>query len=937
MSIKQAVTHCMPRSTMVVLFTGGLYILSCSAWANDLPPVSEFAGDVTVNEIQTDGNNSVEYIELYFNQQANITGWTLFSNGPGASATGGCTLDGAYSQGTFLVIDDNCLDWHPNQREVYLHDANGDLVHFVSLWHPGNQKNQGVQGVYGNPDDWPDEYNDLTTNLNDLDPDLDNYCASIDGQTREVLWNPEGESCESTRGESNQGADDEDNFDFINLTFDAAAALTCEPLNISAQACNDANGGCSTFGGEVTFNFEVQSGQASFNPGSVNTQTGSAASGLAAGEAGEVVIAAQSTPEATEEPALYCNGEPADNNNCTIEFADARFIFENANGDTDLDAVTRYAGKPSNVQLRAVRKDDATQTCVAALAGEQSVDLGFECINPDTCHGSNPDFLINDSAITANDAGSGLSYSTQTLTFNNNGVAALEANYFDAGQIKLHAKADIEVEQETVTIQGASERFTVVPAGLCVGMNGSESGFDCSSNPDETCSVFKAAGEAFTLNISARTWQEDFGENWDNSAAFCDTEITPNFAMDGIGLSSSVIAPEDGVDGTLTPSSFDIAVGDDPTLVSTAQMEVGVFDLIATPKDYFGHAMRGGVLAQVGRFTPAYFTLANPQVNPGCAGSGFTYMDQPFSLAFNLIPRAKQFDEGEEVFPGPETQNYTGAFVRFDENNWYRQHNSSDSIVGVLEPSEQADALEARLQTEPLDMTLPEADNFTGTPFVYPQWLNRLAPQDDAGVADGPFQMVYALSNLADTDGVFLEVRENGAVVREEIAINTTPALMRHGRLALDQAHYYRTIGTDAELTIDATAEYFDSAAGRWQHSADDGCSNLEGVDIRLRNNFADSVEQGDQPDEIVINEDGDQTERNPVGNWDNGRQPITFSAPGGEVGGFVDVMPQLDNKYWLQFAWDGSGEHDQNPRGRVSWGIYRGEDNVIHIQEIWN
>jgi len=725
-----------------------------------------------------------------------------------------------------------------------------------------------------------------------------------------------------------------DSYDYIDLRFAENAALTCESLPIKAYACND-DSGCDYYTDKVSISFQTTAG--SFFPSSAiyESESNPAVSNLAVTQPVEVNISVTADPQPTGPIPLYCNGKPADGNSCTIKFADARFIFENATGETDLNRITRYSGKPSDIQLRAVRKDDQTQTCIAALEGSQTVGFGFECINPDTCHSSNPDFLVNDIAISANDSGAGISYTNQTLTFDANGVADLQAIYFDAGLVALHAKADIKVEQETVEITGKSEAFSFVPAGLCVAMDQSESGYNCSDNPDASCSVFKAAGEEFTLNISARIWQEDFGESWDNRAAFCDTAITPNFAMDAIDLVSSVVAPEDGVDGALIPETFGIEIGNTPTDVITAQSEVGVFDIQAIPGEYFGHPMIGGVLAQVGRFTPAYFTLENAQVNHGCAGE-FTYMDQPYSLSFNLIPRAGMDAEGNKVYPGTQTQNYRDGFVRFDEDSWYQQGNG-DLVIGLLEPEALVDDLTKRLDAHTESMTMPSVDNFARGAFVYPLQFNRLNPEDGSGIADGPFELIYSITNMADLDNVFVSASEGNNLYTEDIRFDTAPASMRHGRLTLGQDHYYRTTGSDAALEIDAVAEYFDSSIGRWRHNTDDTCSDLAGVDIRLLNNVAESAALGNEQDQIMISEDGETT-RNPVGSWDLGKQPIEFTAPGGQAGGFVDVIPQLATDYpWLQFTWDGDSRHSQNPRGRASWGIFRGEDSVIHIQEIWN
>lgn len=169
------------------------------------PPLSDDAGKVVINEIQTDGNNNLVYVELYFLVSTNVTNWTLHTNGPGGSASGTCTLPaGTYDAGTFMVIDQSCLGWHTNQREIYLLDADGKLVHYISLWKEDGSQDSKNGGDFGDPADFGSEYDGFVTNLNDIATDFDNYCAEIDGATGEVLWNTGGD-CESTRGTSNGG------------------------------------------------------------------------------------------------------------------------------------------------------------------------------------------------------------------------------------------------------------------------------------------------------------------------------------------------------------------------------------------------------------------------------------------------------------------------------------------------------------------------------------------------------------------------------------------------------------------------------------------------------------------------------------------------------------------------------------------------------------
>ena len=38
----------------------------------------------------------------------------------------------------------------------------------------------------------------------------------------------------------------------------------------------------------------------------------------------------------------------------------------------------------------------------------------------------------------------------------------------------------------------------------------------------------------------------------------------------------------------------------------------------------------------------------------------------------------------------------------------------------------------------------------------------------------------------------------------------------------------------------------------------------------------------------------------------------------------------------WLYHDWDGDSSYDNNPTGRATFGIYKGQDAIIHIRELY-
>jgi hypothetical protein len=56
-----------------------------------------------------------------------------------------------------------------------------------------------------------------------------------------------------------------------------------------------------------------------------------------------------------------------------------------------------------------------------------------------------------------------------------------------------------------------------------------------------------------------------------------------------------------------------------------------------------------------------------------------------------------------------------------------------------------------------------------------------------------------------------------------------------------------------------------------------------------------------------------------------------------GKYLGSVDVTAVIDTALpWLQYEWDGAdNDYNENPTGRINFGIYRGNDRIINWREI--
>ena len=249
-----------------------------------------------------------------------------------------------------------------------------------------------------------------------------------------------------------------------------------------------------------------------------------------------------------------------------------------------------------------------------------------------------------------------------SLAFDASGTASLTSfNYDDAGQKTLFASY-AGSGADGLILNGQTS-FVSRPVGLCIDPA------NVCNEPYEDCPMFALAGAAFPVNIRAVAWEAD------SDSDFClDNITTPNYSSGSpITLSSTVVAPTAGQNGTLEPAEYVYPASvSGVSSINLTQGESGVFTLNATPPLYFGAAL--GTLsdtnlatfssAPLGRFVPAYFevSVADSGVFSGACSTGNSYTGQSFSwlVAPAIIVSAYNASADAEI-----TQNYTDtAFMR---------------------------------------------------------------------------------------------------------------------------------------------------------------------------------------------------------------------------------------------------------------------------------
>ncbi|WP_228768412.1 DUF6701 domain-containing protein [Shewanella sp. TC10] len=687
-----------------------------------------------------------------------------------------------------------------------------------------------------------------------------------------------------------------DHFEFTHT----GSALTCNAEPMTLKAC--ANEDCSqTVPDFVTATLSpsaiatgggwVGGNVVSFSGGSTNLE-------LRNNTAGPVTVdVTGSTPGAKPFSTTLCSiaGNTPTAAQCTFNFADSGFIF---------DVPDKLANKPTGViSISAVEKDSETLECVPQFADvTKSVGFWSDYVSPDENN------VISGQAVSVTGAGSvtniGTSNGARTpinLDFNSVGIAEIEVNYPDAGEVQLNAQYDGTGDEAGLVMVGA-DPFVSFPVGLCVKpFDGNAS---CSAG-DSSCAVYKKAGEDFNLEIQGMAWQSD------TDTDYCDNLSTPNYVHAGIVLGRNLVSPTPGEQGTLGLDDYDhVAAADNQNTVTQSISEVGVFEFTAkAPSSYLGSSFYDIPLASsgnIGRFIPDRFLISDVSVLPACGI--FNYMDQPFSMAMNI----NALNIGSDV-----TKNYQGAFAK-----------ATALLVG--ENSNDGDDKRNRLSALPVSAGT-WSDGVAAIDTSYMATLSRtVAPNQD-----GPFEDFDIGVIVVDNDGdnSFVSDPDMNAASSGTCGSNCDAKLIsnqrfRHGRLLMDN-----TYGAENDtLQMPTRVEYWNGTA--WTLNIDDSCS----VVTPALTSQVDNVALGYQFEPSLTT--GQTIERKgQTASFTNGEYTLLWNAiiTGSANDYRGQVTAPLVVPDWLQWYWNWENASSitlYDPRASAYFGRYRGHDRIIYWRE---
>lgn len=687
--------------------------------------------------------------------------------------------------------------------------------------------------------------------------------------------------------------------------------LTCDAETVTINACtNTYDGSCTLSTEPVSLDFTVTGSSSIVNSIAF---TGSTSTSIPYTIAETVVLSLANTSIIASNPDVCSDGSTA---SCNLVFADAGFRFLNGSTGTSETISNQISGTSFPLRIQAVQNNNGV--CEGIFTGNQSINLSQENVNPSGTSGLS-------FSVDGNDILKYPSSSPTTLFFGTDSIATIpSATYHDAGQIRLRA----DYSAGGINLTGSSNNFWVSPAELVLSAS---VGSTTLNGASATASPTQKAGEDFTFTVTALNSQG---------------VVTPNYSPGQLQLSLARIGPllSGSVDGSFTyasgsslasnvsPSFQNVSLSSFASGISTfsaAQYsEVGLLTADIQDSNY-GNAniIVPASTINIGRFIPDHFvqTIADDGMLQATCGSSLTFSafsgqkDEAtnsvgaISYLTNPVLAITAYNK-----QGSITQNYyqdsdgsANDFMKLSEANISVNLPTLDELaVGVdtsLLPITSSMSTGTLSQNDltalPSVVALPrgvvhyqlsDADHF---------FYNRSA---NALVAPFTSDIDFTSSAIVDTDNV---------TATSTVAASPTGVEIRFARMVLANSFGPETSDIPQPMQI----EHFNGSS--FIATPDDNCSTFDASKVTLSNvslnpNLTD-----------VLGGTGDfvagQT------------QDLILEAPGAGNQGQIGVT--YDSFEWFLFDWDNDGVYDDNPSAIATFGIYRGNDRVIHWREVFN
>ena len=735
--------------------------------------------------------------------------------------------------------------------------------------------------------------------------------------------------------------------------------ITCQADNIIIKACADAS--CSTVNPDAV-DVELSINNAPYKTVTVAGITGTTTS---------YPFISLGTASLSLDQTYDCTNTLG-TTPCDVDFKGSGFIFS--------DIPMQISGKPSNIgfndatlSLKAVETNTDTGVCQGAFPDntDVEVDLSYSC---------NSGLCSNDLALTNNNNQYSLNttLSPYILRFGNDSTAFFTINYPDAGRLILNAQKDVEVAENNgnkiiKNFSGSSDPFVERPFAFKLDFSSDGNSINAFSN-DALGTVFKKAGQAFTMTATAVQWSDNqdnfpYDGKPDDFSVITGNLTALHFDNEKLSVNHQLPLqlPIGGVDGTLTTetdNTFGVSFPTSQVNNDYIFSEVGIIKIGANIAggDFLGAGtplapLQGnieGLVTNVGRFYPDHFVLeidTDGELAAYCdnevisVAMPFAYSGQMSSailstggaIRYSLNPSFTI--SAMSVIPiigaANITKNYTGDFMKLVESSVTRKTVVQGGNIlfwpvedGSIDGSQ---GTKLKLTSELKDVTTADLNESEGVVtytynnqdnFVYTHELN-------AEINLFTTDINLLINSVIDPDGVTAldadDAFDPTNSFNTVLTLQPSGVEVRFGRAYLENSYGPETSPLPQVLSV----EYFND--GKYVLAENDICS--------LYN--ANKVSFG------AINEVGlDITDINPKdGKFDDILDPIDgltrqiiLPAAGNGNQGRVEVIYTIYD--WLKYDWAYDSEgvdglYNDNPHAIATFGIFRGNDRIIYQREI--
>ena len=712
--------------------------------------------------------------------------------------------------------------------------------------------------------------------------------------------------------------------DHFVIDVGAGSASVCSPFNFSITAEDSSNNPVTDYTGTVDIttstshgNFSTVTATNTVLPNPDNDDNGAASYSFDVLDAGTISMALSNVHAETLTITVSDSSIPVTSTSANVSFSENAFVI------TDTDALVAgdnvpVAGRDHAYQVQMVRRDSVTGICAVATeyTGNKPLKMWR---TQDAADPSSVDPLLAGNNLPAAEP----ALANGNLTFSN-GVADVLLSTSDIGRYTIELM-DISRSFADVDIGGTSLEQIIRPFGIGIDFSSLRDGDFADGAMDGSAgdisyadgiggSVFTQAGADFSITVSAVLWSPvdsdgdglpDDDNNYDgvpDAGAYLGNNIpAPSFGGEGetVTLAASVFEP---VGASLGALSVDGVAGglfnNFSNGVQTANMtygNVGIIDLSAslTDADYFGSGVNiNGLAPRVGRFNPHHYTVMSSTVISACTALlPFTYARQPFTTNITLEAQNLQ---------NQRTDGFRGSYATLDVTTELLFQNSATASAY----DQQAFTINEGFSAGIIGSSQFDVDL---------RW-------------DMPLQAatISQVNLTASTDEVVLIAGS---------PVNLGQTEMRFGRLNIDNVYGSELVS----LNMPLQAQYYDGS--NFIVNPDDGCTALTASELVLSNNVEAAQTDGDiqiQPGIVSVA----TIANSPLLLGDAG---LSFCPPGNPActpasgnAGYIDVGVDLSTLPHLQFDWNGDGNYDDDPFGRVTFGIYEGNSRQIYYRQIY-